>query len=153
LLTYTHLLRITRLSWLNGATIPGVIRTELLKKLDLPAELAARTALLALLRESDQLISQGPFAREATLWQVYTQSFVLYAHDTRRNKQYEEEAKKFMALWNKKKIPDLATVIYLRNQDRAWQTPLRSVDDHNKAVGANRFMNELLALRVIHQSG
>jgi hypothetical protein len=149
LLNYTSLRRIVRLPWLSGATIPLVVRTALLKKMDLAAEIAARKALLALLKESDELIADSPLADEERLLQIYTQSFVLYAHDVRRNRQYEEEAKKFMSLWNKKKIPDLATVIYLRNQDREWQTPLRSVDDPQKPVDANRFLNELVARRVI----
>jgi len=147
-LNYTNLLKIIRIEWFRGNVIPAAKRLELLKSLDLNAEIEARRAVLALLKESDGIINSGMAVYKEMLLQRYTQSFVLYANDVKK-KEYEEDAKKFMSLWNKKRVPDMTTVIYLRNQNKEWDTPLRSTENGDRRVGAGRFMNELLALQVI----
>lgn len=147
-LNYTNLLKVIRIDWFRGNVIPAAKRVELLKSLDVDAEIEARKALLTLLKESDGIINSGTAVYEEMLLQRYTQSFVLYANDVKK-KEYEDDAKKFMSLWNKKRVPDMSTVIYLRNQNKEWETPLRSTENADSRVGAARFMNELLALRVI----
>ncbi|MBN8852842.1 MAG: hypothetical protein BGO55_03705 [Sphingobacteriales bacterium 50-39] len=148
-LNYTNLLKIVRIGWLNGKTIPQDIRVRLLGGLYIHSEIVARGKLLELLKESDELISADSDAYKEMLLLSYMQSFVLYASDTRKNKQHEQDAKKFLAIWDKQAVPDLATVIYLKNQDKDWDTPVRSLDNAAKSVGPNKFLNELLAMRVI----
>jgi len=154
-LNIANLLRLIRIGWLsNGNTIPTDIRLELLRQLGLREELTARQTILELLKESDALINASDDARTDARTQIQllseTQSFILYAYDTRTNKSHEADARKFMSRWDRRQIPDLATVLYLQNKDREWNTPVRSPDDPTQSVGANRFINELLALRVIH---
>lgn len=147
-LNFESLVKITGIDWLKGTVIAVPVRVALLQALDAGAELAARKAVLQLVKESDQLIVKGTDEYREVLFQRYLQSFVIYSNDVRK-KQYEEDAKRFMSLWDKKKVPDLATVIYLKNPEKKWRTPVRSVDSPDREVGAERFMNELLALRVI----
>jgi len=149
-LNYISLLKLTRISWLTGAAIPAGIRLELLKNLGLKEELATRKAILELLKESDELIVAGTAPFEEKMLQVYTQSFILFAHEPRRNEALEPDARKFMSVWDRRHAPDLATVLYLTNPDGRWETPIRSVDDPAQTIGANKFIHELLALRVIH---
>jgi len=144
------LLKLTRIGWLTGATIPSGIRLELLKNLGLPEELVTRKAILGLLKESDDLIVADTRPFDAKMLQVYTQSFILFAHDPRRNAALEPDARKFMSVWDRHRAADLATVLYLTNPDRRWETPVRSIGDPTQTIGANKFINELLALRVIH---
>lgn len=146
-LNIANLLRLTRIDWLNsGNSIPTEIRLGLLRQLGLREELTARQTILELLKESDALINADTQIQLLS----ETQSFILYAFDTRANKHHEADARKFMSRWDRRQIPDLATVLYLQNKDREWDTPVRSPDDPTQSVGANRFINELLALRVIH---
>jgi hypothetical protein len=152
-LNYANLLKIVRIGWLNGKTIPQDIRTRLLKSLYIHSEIIARRKILELLKESDEIIASGSDAYKEKLLLSYTQSFVLYANDPRKNKQQEENAKKFLSIWDKQAVPDLATVIYLRNPDKAWDTPVRSLDNASRSVGPNKFLNELLAMRVISDPG
>jgi hypothetical protein len=149
-LNYINLLKLTRISWLTGATIPAAIRLELLKHLGLKEELATRKTILGLLKESDDLIVAGTRPFEEKMLQVYTQSFILFAHDPHRNRVLEPDARKFMSAWDRRHAADMATVLYLTNPDRRWDTPIRSIDDPAQTIGANKFINELLALRVIH---
>jgi hypothetical protein len=149
-LNYISLLKLTRISWLTGAAIPAAIRLELLKHLGLQEELLTRQTILELLKESDDLIVAGTRPFEEKMLQVYTQSFILFAHEPRRNTALEPDARKFMSVWDRRHAPDLATVLYLTNPDRRWDTPIRSIDDPAQTIGANKFINELLALRVIH---
>ena len=149
-LNYISLLKLTRIGWLTGATIPSGIRLELLKNLGLPEELVTRKAILGLLKESDDLIVADTRPFDAKMLQVYTQSFILFAHDPRRNAALEPDARKFMSVWDRHRAADLATVLYLTNPDRRWETPVRSIGDPTQTIGANKFINELLALRVIH---
>ena len=148
-LNYTNLLKVARIGWLNGRMIPHEVRVNLLKRLYIHSEIITRKKILELLKESDELIASDHPAYHERLLQLYTQSFVLYANDVRRNKEYEQDAKKFLSIWDKRAVPDLATVVYLRNQDKQWETPVRSTDNAARTVGPNKFLNELLALRVI----
>ncbi|HVU54157.1 MAG TPA: hypothetical protein VHD83_03840 [Puia sp.] len=149
-LTYTHLLKIVRIPWLQGKAIPQDIRIRLLKGLYIHSEIVAREKIVELLKESDDLIASDSDAYKEKMLLLYTQSFVLYASDTRKNKQYEQDAKKFLSIWDKQAVPDLATVIYLKNQDKEWETPVRSIDNPTKSIAPNKLLNELLAMRVIH---
>jgi hypothetical protein len=149
-LNYTTLLKIGRISWLKVGGIPTDIRLMLLKELSLDDEIRAREAILHLLNETDLLIDNKSFAFEEKMMQVYTQSFVLYAHNYRKYKQYGKEARIFMALWDKKKILDQATVIYLKNENKQWETPLRSINNQTKPIAPYKFLSELLSLHVIH---
>ena len=130
------LLKLCRIPWLAGGTIPGVIRLELLKALGLREELVARQAILELLTESDGLLKEGELAFDEKMNQVYTQSFILFANRGRRDKNYEEGARKFMSSWNRRKAPDMATILYLTNPDKQWDTPVRSIGHAAERVGA-----------------
>lgn len=149
-LQYTHLLQLTRIVHANGGRLPVELRVALLRQLDEGAELAARRAILTLLQQSEGLAGADSPEDRARLVQQYTQSFVLYGHEPRKNKEYEADARKFMAIWDRRRVADLATVIYLQNEGRQWSTPLRSMEDPSRQVGAERFLDELLALKVIH---
>ena len=157
-LNFANLLKLTSIEWLSGpdlsetspTVIPTPIRLELLKALGLPEELVARETILQLLHESDGLLAEHAEGLKEKNWETYTQSFILFAHDPRRNKTYEQDARKFMSVWNRRQAPDLATVLYLTNPDQGWNTPIRSVDHPSQLVGADKFINELLALKVIH---
>jgi len=150
-LNFGSLLKLSQIDWLatNTGIIPTNIRLDLLKALGLPEELAARRTILDLLKESDDIIIAGTAAFEEKIHQVHTQSFILFAHDTRRNTTFEAGARKFMTDWDRRHAPDLATVLYLTNPDSLWSTPIRSAEDPAKAASADRFINELLALKVI----
>jgi len=148
-LNYTSLLKVIRIGWLDGKTIPQDTRVRLLGRLYLHSEIVARERILELLKESDELISADSNDYKEMAMLSYLQSFVLYASDTRKNKRYEEDAKKFLSIWDKQAVPDLATVIYLKNQDKQWETPIRSPDNPSKSVAPNKLLNELLAMRVI----
>jgi hypothetical protein len=148
-LNYTNLLKIVRIGWLDGKAIPQDIRVRLLQRLYIHSEIIAREAIMELLKESDELISSDSNVYKEMLALSYIQSFVLYASDTRKNKRYEEDAKKFLSLWDRQAVRDLATVIYLKNQDKQWETPVRSIDNPSKSVAPNKLLNELLAMRVI----
>ncbi len=149
-LNYTNLLKIGRISWISEEGISTDIRLMLLKELSVDDEIRTREAILHLLNETDLLINNKSFAFEEKMVQVYTQSFVLYANNYRKYKQYEKEAKIFMTLWDKKKILDLATAIYLKNENKQWETPLRSINNQTKPIAPNKLLNELLSLHVIH---
>jgi len=155
-LNVANLLRLTRIDWLGEKTIPTNIRLELLRQLGLHEEVIARQTILELLKESDALMNadDDDAANAAAHAQIkllsQTQSFILYAYNTRANKRYETDARHFMSHWDRRRIPDMATVLYLQNKDHKWATPVRSPDDPTQSVDANRFINELLALRVIH---
>ncbi|MBO9563614.1 MAG: hypothetical protein J7621_12605 [Niastella sp.] len=149
-LNYSTLLKIGRINWLREEGIPADIRLMLLKELSLDDEIKAREAILHLLNETDPLIDNKRFAFEEKMVQVYTQSFVLYANNLHKYKQYENEARMFMSLWDKKKILDQVTVIYLKNENKQWETPLRSINNQNKPIAPNKLLNELLSLHVIH---
>jgi hypothetical protein len=150
-LNFISLLKLSRIDWLATpfAAIPTEVRLELLKELGLDEELVARRAVLGLLRESDELLTADNLAFEEKMLQVYTQSFILFAHDTRRNKSLEADARRFMSGFDRRHAADLATVLYLRNPDNQWATPIRSAEDSARAANADRFINELLALKVI----
>jgi hypothetical protein len=150
-LNFASLLKLTNFTWLATSTgyIPTDIRLELLKALGLPEELVTRQTILELLQESDNIILAGTASFEEKMHQVYTQSFVLFAHDTRRNRSLEADARQFMSQFDRQHAADLATVIYLRNPDHQWATPIRSAEDPNHTAGAERFIQELLALKVI----
>ncbi|HVV02943.1 MAG TPA: hypothetical protein VHC96_01925 [Puia sp.] len=148
-LNYSNLLKIVRIGWLNGKTIPQDIRVRLLQKLYIHSEIIAREKVLELLKESDELIQAESDAYKEKMLLLYTQSFVLYASDTRKNKQYDQDAKKFLSIWDKQAVPDLATVIYLKNQHKEWETPVRSIDNPSRSVAPNKLLSELLAMRVI----
>jgi len=149
-LTYTNLLRIARTGWFDAKTIPPAIRIELLKKLELSVEIVARTALLALLKSSEDVLAVDSVAYGEMMRQVYTQRFVLYSHEPRKHSGFEAEARKFMSLWQKRALPDLVTVLYLQNPDAGWDTPVRSPEHPSRPASADRFMQELLALRIIN---
>lgn len=150
-LHFECLLKLSRIDWLNRPSghIPGEMRLELLKNLGVAEELATRRAILELLKESDDLILDSPASFEEKMTQVYTQSFILFAHDTRKNAAYAADARKFMNVWNRRRATDLATVLYLSNPDQAWTTPVRSAEDSSRAANADRFINELLARRLV----
>jgi hypothetical protein len=150
-LNFISLLKFSRIGWLNTNTggIPGDIRLELLQQLGVNEELVTRGRILDLLRESDDIILAGTEAFEQKMMQIYTQSFILFAHDTRRNKTHEADARQFMSAFNRRQAPDLATVLYLSNPDNQWATPVRSAEDPARAANADRFINELLARKVI----
>jgi len=148
-LNYTNLLKIVRIGWLHGKTIPQDIRIQLLERLYIHSEIIARERILELLKESDELIGADSDDYKEKMLLLYTQSFVLYASDTRKNKRYEQDAKKFLSIWDKQAVPDLATVIYLKNQDKEWETPVRSIDNPSRSIAPNKLLNELLAMRVI----
>lgn len=150
-LNFECLLKLTRIDWLNrpSGSIPDEMRLELLKSLGVAEELATRRAILELLKESDGIILDSPATFEEKMTQVYTQSFILFAHDTRKNAVYESDARKFMNVWNRRRATDLATVLYLSNPDGAWATPVRSAEDSRRIANADRFINELLALKLV----
>src|SRR6185437_15909671 len=150
-LNFISLLRLFRLEWLHSpsGSIPDHIRLPLLKALGVAEELAARQAILSLLRESDDILTAGNITFEEKMQQVYTQSFILFAHDTRRNRSFEADARKFMSVWDRSRATDLATYLYLSNPERQWDTPIRSAEDPARAANADRFINELLALKVV----
>lgn len=148
-LNYSNLLKIARIGWLDGKTIPQDIRIRLLQRLYIHSEITAREKILELLKESDELITSDSDAYKEKMLLLYTQSFVLYASDTHKNKRYEQDAKKFLSIWDKQAVPDLATVIYLKNQDKKWVTPVRSIDNPSRSVAPNKLLSELLAMRVI----
>ena len=149
-LNILNLLRLGHISWLEGGSIPGSIRLALLKALGLREELVARQAILELLKESDGLLATEDPVFEEKMNQVYTQSFILFANRGRRDKAHEEGARKFLSSWNRRKATDMATILYLTNPDRQWDTPVRSIENAAEQVGANQFIDELLARRVIH---
>ncbi len=150
-LNFISLLKLSHIEWLttNTGAIPNKTRLELLKHLGLAEELVTRRAILDLLRESDDIILAGAATFEEKMMQTYTQSFILFAHDTRTNKPFEADARKFMSAFNRRQAPDLATVLYLSNPDIQWATPIRSAEDPTRVAGADRFINELLARKVI----
>jgi hypothetical protein len=150
-LNFGSLLKLSRIAWLatNTGIIPTEIRLVLLKNLGLNEELVARRTILDLLRESDDIITAGSESFNDKMHQVHTQSFILFAHDTRRNKSHEMAARQFMSALDRQSTPDLATVLYLSNPDNRWATPIRSAEDPTLAANADRFINELLALKVI----
>jgi len=145
-LNYANILKIVRIAWINNGSIPDETRLQLLQKLNVDSEIAARKAILSLLLQAQ------PVVEKQAEWelQVNTQRFVIYANDRKRNSDFDFSARKFLSMWNKGLVLDKSTSIYLQNKENAWQTPVKSVNNNARNVGVDRFANELLALKIIN---
>lgn len=126
-LTYSTLLKLCRISWMQDGVIPQHTRLELLKRLETGNEVAARETLLRMFAYADALYGKDAFFQHEKKRQQLTNEFILYAHDRQRFARYEESAQLFKKLWEANAILDAPLGKYLdKKEGDSWDTPLNS---------------------------
>ena len=121
---YENLLKLVRIGWVHEASFPVDIRLELLKELTVTNELQARELILKLINEELSGITEDMFVYEEKEIQRYTQSFVLFANDNSKS-ELSTDAEKFMILHKANKVTDTALKVYIDNEERQWETPIK----------------------------
>ncbi len=147
LVTYTNLLKISRIDWINAAMFATRLRLELLKTLSTDQEIKARQALIALL-ENGALIDTETIAENERTLQLIINKFILYAYAPDHFPAYQKEEKQFLKLFGEKAIGDIALKVYLQQDDpdkdndevlAEWKTPL---DKENRTVTLSGYYNK-----------
>ncbi|MBO0932531.1 hypothetical protein [Fibrella aquatilis] len=123
-LTYTNLLKLARISWLNEGIFPDKLRFELLKELRPDTERKTRERLLDLLYYADVRYPDGYFFDEERYLLRTTNQFVLHRHDPSQYASYAAAAQEYEQLWRTNQLPDGTTGLYLNNPDAAWDNLL-----------------------------
>jgi preprotein translocase subunit SecG len=143
-LNFTILLRIARISWMKEGFISNQLRFELLKKISIENERAARETILMLLQEIPQNeIEPGTGNFEEKEVQQIINEFSLYANDPVFYAAYSESKYMFEKLWKDKKINDEPTELYLKNENRQWKTLVNqhiNNEDNNYNTGVDEYL-------------
>lgn len=122
-LNFTNLLRLARIKWMKDGQFPDYTRLDLLKKLTIENEVAARETVLMLLGEITERDSpQKHLAYEEKEIQRITNEFILYAYDPRKYAVYKTAQPLYEQLWREQRITDAPSRIYLQNEGAAWTT-------------------------------
>lgn len=125
-LNFTTLLRVARIRWMKDGQFPDYTRLDLLKELIIGNEVVARETVLALLAEiTPNELNEQQLGYEEKEIQRITNEFLLYAHDPVKYAAYKTSKELFAALWEKKKILDSPSRMYLANKEGGWETPIR----------------------------
>ncbi|AYL99112.1 PKD domain-containing protein [Mucilaginibacter celer] len=127
-LNYTNLLRIARIKWIHGGTIPTDLRADMLSKLTTANEILARQTVLGMMEESDPFVKENSLSYQEKQTQILTDKFVLYVNDPGTNSGYKADADRFMELWNSGQILDVALKIHLENEDGKQNPPLKAIE-------------------------
>lgn len=139
-MTYTSLLKLARISWMQEGVFPGITRMELLKRLAPENEIIARETLLRMLEYSDTYFGKGYFFEEEKEIQKITNRFVLFAHDHDKYQQFQPEQERFKALWEHDQLRDTPQKTYLDKHDGDnWST---LIEHDGKSVGINDYLNQ-----------
>lgn len=137
-LTYSNLLKIARIKWLNEGSFPVDLRLELLNELSLSNEIRAREHILKLLETDFASVDENQFVFQEIETQKMTNSFILYANDTSK-KQFQKKAENYIQHLNKGNITDTAVTQYLKNENNAsHEHPLKKENYSN----ADEFINQ-----------
>lgn len=129
--TYSNLLKITRIKWLNEASFPVDLRLDLLNELTVDNEIKTREFILKLLETEFMEVSEDQFIHQELETQKYINSFIVYANDTSKT-QFRENAEKYIIQLNNGKIIDTAVIEYLKNNTgSATEHPLQKEDYTN----------------------
>lgn len=119
-LTYTNLLKLARISWLNEGIFPDKLRFDLLKELRPATEQKARERLLDLLYYADVRYPDGYFFDEERYLIRITNQFVLHRHNPDQYANYAVAAQEYEQLWRTNQLPDGTTRLYLDNPKADW---------------------------------
>lgn len=123
-LTYTNLLKLARISWLNEGIFPDKLRFDLLKELRPDNERKARERLLDLLYYADVRYPDGYFFDEERYLLRTTNQFVLHQYNPEHYADYAVAAQEYKELWRTNQLPDGTTRLYLDNPDANWDNLL-----------------------------
>ncbi len=140
-LNYSNLLKLCRITWVQQGVFPQATRLELLKKLQVGNELAAREKLLELLNYSGTIYGEGNrFFEEEKLRLIITNQFILQAGNQTRYFRYNNSRKAFRKLWLKDALFDAPLKKYLdKKPGDNWTTPLAG---HRGSVGASLYFSQ-----------
>jgi PKD repeat protein len=133
-LTYPNLLKISRISWIRQAAFPVRTRLEMLKRLQVINELAARELVVELLDRTS--ITENTPAAEEWKSQLNINKFILYSNDPVKYAIYKKDALEFLNIYKAGKVNDTPLKFYLLKKDpdqskdaktgkqKIWETPL-----------------------------
>ncbi len=140
-LNYTTLLKLCRISWMQEGYLPSATRLELLKRLTVDNEVAARKTLREMLVQSALLFPGGEYAyEEERVRQQRTSEFILYSHDLEAFREYSGTESYFRELWEKDRILDEPLKQYLERAGKdSWETPVKV---HNRPASLGEYFRE-----------
>jgi hypothetical protein len=138
--TYSALLKIVRIKWMQDGSFPDMTRLELLKQLEPRNEKVARETMIRLMDEASIRMDQTSFSFEEVQTQQLTDKFVLYSHDPSHTQynQYESAHNEFRVLWEQGKIIDYPLSTYLRKSGNGsdWSTLVGNKELSNEPVAS-----------------
>jgi hypothetical protein len=124
--SYSDILKMSRIFWLRDGSMPASIRLALLKKLTIGNEVAVRTELVKML-EKARLSGDGYYYDSELEDQLIINKFILYVNNPVDNSAYASEVAKFNNLWQNGLLLDGSLRLYLENaKGQEWPTPLHS---------------------------
>lgn len=125
-LNYTSLLKLVRIEWMQGGSVPERTRLELLKHLTVENEVAARETVLRMLEYPDLYFKDDHFFEEEKAQQQLTNQFILFANDSIKFKTYQDAYDRFRSRWDLDMIYDAPLRRYLdKREGDIWETPVK----------------------------
>lgn len=114
--SYSSLLKLVRISWMQEGSFPDRTRLALLKRLEPRNEKLARETMIRLMDEAAVKTNENSFSFEELQMQRITDKFLLYAHDPGREEyqSYQSAHAEFKTLWEQGLIGDSPLGAYLR---------------------------------------
>ncbi len=139
-LRYDVLLRMCRIPWMATGSFPQRLRGEMLKMLEVPNEVAARAALVSLLRSVDRRYpGDYVFTAEKKLQSLMSR-FVLYASDNTRFAEHEHAVGEMALRIKAGTLTDVPARKYLESPaDEGYKTPVQT--EAGRSVGITEFVS------------